>query len=215
MTDHLAAAGAAAIARATAAGAVPPAAVTHTINGVAFDINLGADPGTTIVAGYNAASRAALTGDALAKVREKAIKSPLTDKFTKDLRISSFDPASMSSKNSFFHFVGSWQSSLLTLSHHLKVYYMETPFTIVRLQVNPGTRPTDAEIADYQTALSIFMTKGTAVSIHTGIPFNGRRYANPRTLPADWAWGGGDAEVFNRPAEPTGTPDTYDIVEVS
>ena len=131
-------------------------ATTATINGVSFDAT--ATP-TAIVSGYDRTTRAALTDDTLIKVRNFATKTNLPAKLSKGLQVSSYNPSDIKDPNNFFNFVSAWEATILDIETHLKTYFMETPFTLVRLDT---VDPTPDQLAEYEFDLNAFLTASNA-----------------------------------------------------
>ena len=163
--------------------------VAFTINGVAFDTT--ARPGA-IVHGYDAAARAALTGDTLIKVRNLASKSNLDAKLTKGLQVSTFNPADMKDSTNFFNFVSQWEAVILQMETHLKTYYMESPFTLFTSTTAPVPEDQmtiyEFEIGEYLRDQNIARLAGAVVA------------ADSYTVTS----AGGTLTTVNRPAKPTG-----------
>ena len=89
--------------------------------------------------GYSRASRAALTGEALVKVKDSAVKKVLKPPLTANVQVSSFDPSQMTDKSNFFNFVGSWRSNSQILRQHVESYYMQNVFVLSEVRTRQAT----------------------------------------------------------------------------
>ena len=130
--------------------------MTTTIRGVTFDT--AATP-AAIDHGYTLASRQALTGDTLIKVRNLAVKTNLDGKLTKGLQVSTFNPSDLKDPNNFFNFVTTWEATILNMETHFKTYFMESCFN---LYLKNETPVTDADMRQYEYELQEFIANSIA-----------------------------------------------------
>ena len=106
--------------------------------------------------GYDRSTRVNLSGEALIKVKETAVKKVLSPPLTSTVQVSSFEPSEINDKENFFNFVGDWRTSSLTLSQHLTAYYMQNVFIVARIEATPQIDPvTNVQAVDSQ-GLPIF-----------------------------------------------------------
>ena len=98
--------------------------------------------------------RDALTDDTLIKVCNQAIKTNLAAKLKKGLQVTIYNFADMKDSSNFFNLVSQWETIVLSIETHLKMYYMETPFT---LYTSRETCPNDDLIWSYDFALGEFL----------------------------------------------------------
>ena len=129
---------------------------TFTLNNVNFDTTRAR---ATINHGYTKAQRTALTGDALIKVHDLAVKTNFVAKLTKGLQVTTYDPADLKNPNNFFNFASQWESILLSIESHLKTYSMTSPFSLFREVITP---PSEADMQAYQMELHNFLTESGA-----------------------------------------------------
>ena len=125
--------------------------MSFTIGDVTFDTAIA--PPVAINHGHTAAMRAALADDTLIKVRDLATKTNLPAKLTKGLQVTTYNPSDLKDPNNFFNFVSQWEAVILNMETHLKTYFMETPFNIVRQEI---TAPAPDEIKRCEFDLSAF-----------------------------------------------------------
>ena len=123
---------------------------------IEFDTAIEQDPVTTA---YDEATRTALTGDTLIKVRDLAIKSNLPDKLTKQLQVTTFDPSELKNSNNFFNFVGQWQTYVQLMETHFTAFYIKSPFYLVKYTVTP---PSAADMEIYNAELQVFLMDALA-----------------------------------------------------
>lgn len=109
-------------------------------NGITITVDV-AHVAAPIQTGFDAAERDALADDTLVKVRDKATKSNLPVKFALSLQVSSFDPKHLGDKGNFFSYVTDWQTSLSLIREHLRAFYMETPFLIIKFELGAPPNP--------------------------------------------------------------------------
>ena len=138
---------------------------TTPIGDVTFHITtVVTDP---IIAGYDKATRDALTDDTLIKVRRAATKTNLIAKLTEGLQVSTYKPSDIKDPNNFFNFVSQWEAVILLMDTHLNTYYMMTPFTLYRTMIR---RASHDDLLLYQTCLAAFLEASQRAG------GNGRRY---------------------------------------
>jgi hypothetical protein len=123
-----------------------------TLGGIVFDTAAKPLP---VVHGYSKSQRDNLTDDSLIKVYEHAVKSNLSDKLTKGLQVTTFNPSDMKDKNNFFVFVAQWQTVVLMMESHLSTYYMQSAFQLFKIEV---TEVSSDAMLMYQGALLSHLT---------------------------------------------------------
>ena len=107
--------------------------IMPTVSGTTFTLGSVA-PRTD--GGYSRTTRSTLTGEALIKVKESAVKKILRTPLSDNVQVTTFDPVDMKDKGNFFNFVGNWRSDSKTLIQHMRAYYMHNVFQLMKHKVS-------------------------------------------------------------------------------
>ena len=108
-------------------------------NDTAFNL---ANTAPQTVAGYTRATRVAITGENLIKLKDSVVKQVVKPLLTGNIKVQSFDPTEMGDKTNFFHFVGGWHNSSTLFRNHCKSYYLGNVFSLVTID------PLGVQLAD-------------------------------------------------------------------
>ena len=89
------------------------------------------------VGGYTRNTRAGLTGEALIKVKDSAVRKILDRPLSSNVDVSTFDPSRMKDKDNFFSVIGGWRADALSIRQHATAYYMHNVFIIASIGSTP------------------------------------------------------------------------------